>query len=77
MKDLLLVPARNKEVRDSVEEIMRVAEQGPTEGSERVAIDSSTITAFRQHFSQRMYQVLSPKVSSSYNVIVMGIPHSM
>ncbi len=52
--------ARNKEVRDSVEDILRVAEQGPTEGSERVAIDGPTIAAFRQHYSQRMFQVLSP-----------------
>ena len=41
-----------------MEEIIRVAEQGPTEGSERVAIDGSTAAAFRQHFSQRMFQVL-------------------
>ena len=47
-------------MRDSVEDILRVAEQGPTEGSERVAIDGPTIAAFRQHYSQRMFQVLSP-----------------
>ena len=46
-------------MRDSVEEIIRVAEQGPTEGSDRVAIDGATTAAFRQHFSQRMLQVLN------------------
>ena len=53
----VLFARRNKEVERSVEEVIRLAEQGSGEGAAAIPVEPAVKAAFREHFSPRMFQV--------------------
>jgi hypothetical protein len=54
----LVFGRRNKEIERSVEEVIRLAEHSPHGDANSVRVPDSAKADFRQHYSQRMCQVM-------------------